>query len=380
MLVTDLRQQVSAMEKSVQKKQETIQSLNEQFAELKNNYKKLELDLSLRPSEEKYREMEKRLKIIEDLEFSFERDENARSQKTIEQLLQEKNKRLQTEITGMKLALVEKEQNLVRVTEEHSQMMDKLKEQSELIKRLEEDLFTQSQDDHLSIFSASMLGVRSDIGDANSTISTSSKLWAPSDTGSGTGSSGEEPNLAMIRILSDQRNRYRKRLRDVEEQNQSLHQQISTLNTEMKRLKQDNLKLYEKIRYLESYQVSTTGPTSQGSSDNNTTGGVIDTIARRITGSASDTPNQADADLEDPTSTYRRMYDNSINESINPLSRFHKREKGEFLKRLNPAERIALSTSNLMLSNKFGRIFMFWYTIALHVLVFASLYKSIPRE
>lgn len=59
---------------------------------------------------------------------------------------------------------------------------------------------------------------------------------------------------SMLEIVSEQRNRFRKRLNEVEEENQNLKTTIDELKIERDKLKSDNVKMYEKIRYLENYR------------------------------------------------------------------------------------------------------------------------------
>ena len=49
--------------------------------------------------------------------------------------------------------------------------------------------------------------------------------------------------------------RYKKRNEELEDQQSEQMQQLNLLQSEIKDLQTDNVKLYEKIRYLQGYQV-----------------------------------------------------------------------------------------------------------------------------
>lgn len=57
----------------------------------------------------------------------------------------------------------------------------------------------------------------------------------------------------MLEIVCGQRDRYKARLSDVERENDRLTKQIESARSELQNLRADNVKLYEKIRYLQSY-------------------------------------------------------------------------------------------------------------------------------
>lgn len=50
-------------------------------------------------------------------------------------------------------------------------------------------------------------------------------------------------------------------------------------------------------------------------------------------------------------------------------------EKYRRYKELSAAEKVVLNSGRFFLSNKFSRIFLFFYSLLLHILVFATLYK-----
>lgn len=61
-------------------------------------------------------------------------------------------------------------------------------------------------------------------------------------------------NSDIVPILKSQRDRFKQRSDELETQCRRHVQRIQQLESEIGGLKQDNVKLYEKMRYLESYR------------------------------------------------------------------------------------------------------------------------------
>ena len=71
-----------------------------------------------------------------------------------------------------------------------------------------------------------------------------------------TGLPGSGDASSVLPIIQAQRERYKRRNEELEEQQSKQMQQISLMQTEIKDLQTDNVKLYEKIRFLQGYQVN----------------------------------------------------------------------------------------------------------------------------
>jgi homeobox protein cut-like len=57
----------------------------------------------------------------------------------------------------------------------------------------------------------------------------------------------------MLAILTGQRDRYRQKNLELEEAQRALQQQIAATKNELEALRVDNVKLYEKLQYTESF-------------------------------------------------------------------------------------------------------------------------------
>lgn len=66
--------------------------------------------------------------------------------------------------------------------------------------------------------------------------------------------------------MTSQRDRFRQRNAELEEELRKQFESISDLRAEIKGLQADNLKLYEKMRYMQSYRPDATASSSAGGS------------------------------------------------------------------------------------------------------------------
>ena len=142
---------------------------------------------------------------------------------------------------------------------------------------------------------------------------------------------------SILPLITKQRDRFKARITDLEKQIRQLNIEKNKVDGEMQKLEQDNRKLYEKVRYLSSYNVAVT---PNGGS------------------------KRGDIDTE---SQYALSYE----ESLHPLANF-KRNEMEYYKRnrLSIWEKLFITFANVILQNKFTRMVFFVYCIFLHGLVF----------
>jgi len=143
---------------------------------------------------------------------------------------------------------------------------------------------------------------------------------------------------SLISIIASQRERFRTRNIELEAQSRHQQQQIVALQNEADTVRKDNVKLYEKIKFLQSYP--TKGSTSVGIED--------DSVKR---------------------------YSSQYEQGIDPFSVFSKKEKQQRYVNLSAPEKVTLNMGRFILSNKIARTLVFFYTIMLHLLVFVVLYK-----
>lgn len=114
---------------------------------------------------------------------------------------------------------------------------------------------------------------------------------------------------------------------------------ISDLRTEVKSLQADNLKLYEKVRYMGSYRdssIAKAGPSGGTSSSGGGGGGLLTGVLGR---------------RDEEIGKYKDKYD----ESLNPFEAFKGREAQRAIQALNPVERGLFSLTRAIVGNKRAR-------------------------
>lgn len=300
-----------AMEESTEYKHQ-ISRLEEQLNNQKEKIKDLNLQLQQRPTSEECENLKQQLEILKKaVEYNLDSEEIGNDQMAVEKLLKEKNRKLETSLMQERASLAEKEKKVSNLEKELQQSKAKITELQGVVSKLEEDL--------------------------NQQVDSSKKKTeeAPDFLQAQTGNDSS----SMLQIVLNQRDRFKNRLADVEDQNKNLRKSIEEMKSEIKTLRSDNLKLYEKIRYVSSYR-------RQGQ----------------------DLESNKDEEIEEK---YSKLYE----ESVNPFVIFNRKEKYRRYKELNPAEKVILSSGRFFLSTKFARTFLFFYSLLLHILVFSILYK-----
>lgn len=154
----------------------------------------------------------------------------------------------------------------------------------------------------------------------------------------------EEPS--MLDIVAGQRDRFRARTMELEEDNRKLMERIEKLTSDLDSLKSDNVRLYEKIRFVQSYRQSS--------------GSV---------GSASISVEVAPPDVDDGNGSFLGKYRSMYEDMMNPYTIFNRRERHKRISEMSAPERLTLRAGQRALSTKTSRLIVFFYIIALHVFV-----------
>ncbi|XP_072164316.1 protein CASP-like [Diadema setosum] len=225
----------------------------------------------------------------------------------------------------------------VELQEQFTQQSLTVAEQKELISQLEKDLLS------VNALSSKYRGE----GEGQATPSNTeaelvakavgeTRSAAPVETAANAGAAE-----SLLPIVSSQRERFRMRNQELEVENRQHQQHNLVLQTELDKLRQDNVKLYEKIRFLQSY------PSSRGTNK-----------------------------LDDTESRYQSQYE----ERLDPFNSFSRKERMRKYMGLSPFDKATLNTGRLILSSKIARTIFLMYIIILHLLVFLVLYKMAHTE
>lgn len=147
----------------------------------------------------------------------------------------------------------------------------------------------------------------------------------------------------LVKVLIGQRDRLKLQCQQLELEKQDVLEKLQEVSSQASLLSNENVQLYKRIKYLQSY------PSRSSSQDV--------TIDLREGG-----------DVEDK---YKDLYDTNMN----PFVDFTNKEKTRKYKELNPVEKLIYNFASFFMANKQTRMFLFFYTLSLHFLVFIITYK-----
>ncbi|KAM7479726.1 hypothetical protein LguiA_027939 [Lonicera macranthoides] len=320
-----------------------IKKLNSMLNEKEVALEEIKKELQARPTTKIVDDLRKKVKImqavgynsieVEDWEVATSGEEMSK----LESLLLDKNRKMEHELTQLKVKISEKTSLLESAEAKIAELMMKVNEQQRLIQKLEDDILKGygSKDRKGTSFDDWDL---SDTGPANSSGNPDQKHV-----------SSDQDQSSMLKVICNQRDRFRTRLRETEEEIRHLKEKIGVLTAELEKTKADNVKLYGKIRYVQDYNLEKV--VSRGSKKH-----------------SEDLESGFSSDVE---SKYKKIYE----DDINPFAAFSKKERDQRYKELGLRDKITLSSGRFLLGNKYARTFAFFYTIGLHILVFTCLYR-----
>lgn len=288
---------------------------------------------------------------------------NAQHGKSLEVLLATKNKRILEELTRFRILHTSLEASLKSTQDELADTHTELAKQQALCEKLETDLLAlntnnggglRGENGENGESGISGLGLEfglrtKDAADPSTTRSTPIPFTSSADT-------------SILPIVTSQRDRFRQRNAELEEELRKHYHTISELRTEIKSLQSDNLKLYEKVRYMQSYReqgsVSQLDPLPPSSSS-------------AFNGSGSGNVSGSGGGGRDELGKWRTRYE----EAMNPFEAFRGREATRAYEALNPVERGVLVLTRGIIGNRRARTAFIFYAAALHLLVVVTVYE-----
>lgn len=343
-----------------------------------------------------YDEIKRELEIFKYVEFAVESDRQmdddgsaaesttvsaAAAAKPLEALLIEKNRQLQDEVTNMRVAKTELESFSTQIRSELEHAQSEMLRLKTLNERLEDDLVNlkpgqtstrgdgtgkgMSAEEALAEMDKIAQGTE---GGEKAKVSADSSpkqqiSAIPFDNAKTANANGSSSSTSSILpIITSQRDRFRARNAELEEELRKQFETISELRAEVKTLQSDNLSLYEKMRYLQAYGNNSAPQTFRGPGGGSR---IINVSARNDLASY---PPSVDIRGEDK---YRDKYE----AAMNPFEQFRGREQSRAFNSLNPLERVLHILTRLVLGHRRMRIFFIIYAISLHLLVFAMLFE-----
>jgi len=330
--------------------QATIDGLEREHARLTAALASLEAQLLNAPSEDTVATMRRELRILKSLEYNAI---DADSDKDPELTSSLKEEDLETVLVA-KLRKVESE--LVRERNERKTLSEQVDEMEEKVtfaekeKKEAELLVASLESDLHKAVSAGAKGETEVVPDENAPASNSTTLRNMLDpSADGTSKPLTKPSSvekvgdhhSVATIVMAQRDRLRARCDALEAERDSFKKELQAQVQSSESLKTDNSKLYEKVKYLQTF----------GSSGN-----------RRGKMNAQD----RDLDLEALEQRYEA--------SVDPFRQFGRAERQRKLQEMSPAERIVFIVAKTVLGTKQMRTALFFYMLGMHLLVFLATY------
>ncbi|KAJ6672556.1 CCAAT DISPLACEMENT PROTEIN-RELATED [Salix viminalis] len=337
-LISELNMELHNIETTLTNEREQhineIKKLNILLNEKEAALEEMKKELQAKPTEKLVDDLRKKVKILQAVGYnSIEAEDwevatSGEEMSKMESLLLDKNRKMEHELTQLKIKISEKVTSLETAEGKIIELTAKVDEQQKLIQKLEDDILKgySSKDRKGNLF---------DDWDHSENADQKHLL--------------DQDQSSMLKVICNQRDRFRARLRETEEEVRQLKEKVGVLAAELEKTKADNVKLYGKIRYVQDYNLEKV--VSRGSKKH-----------------AEDLESGFASDVE---SKYKKIYE----DDINPFAAFSKKERDQRYKELGFRDRITLSSGRFLLGNKYARTFAFFYTIGLHILVFTCLYR-----
>ncbi|KAH7066910.1 CASP C terminal-domain-containing protein [Paraphoma chrysanthemicola] len=327
-----------------------------------------------------YENVKQELEVLKSIEFATGDDDDeateialsqnggtGKGKETLEQLLLARNKKLSNELTVLRVSHQDLQSRLEALQEELSDANMELEKSRALNDTLEADL-EKVQQEASNAFDPSGMSV------AGTYVSrypqSSARRGRSSPTSSiisGFDNSSQSPLAALrageamgggsgiLPMVTAQRDRFKKRNSELEAELQKSHQTVSSLRSEIGALQKDNLDLYEKTRYVSSYNAHSRGPASSASSY-----------------AANPNPSTVNIGAADATDRYKASYESNLS----PFAAFRGRESARAMKRMHLFERMILRVTKFVLQTRTSRNMFAGYLIALHFIMFYFLFTD----
>ncbi|ORY13825.1 CASP C terminal-domain-containing protein [Clohesyomyces aquaticus] len=334
-----------------------------------------------------YENVKQELEVLKSIEFATGDDDDEATEialssngttskgkgETLEQLLLARNKKLSNELTVLRVSHQDLQSRLEALQEELSNTNMELEKSRNLNEVLEADLEKVQQEASNAFDSSAMsvAGTYTSRYPQSSFAGGSRRARASSPTSSiisGFDPAHSQNTMAAIRagepvgggsgilpMVTAQRDRFKKRNGELETELQKTYQTVSSLRSEIAALQKDNLDLYEKTRYVSTYNRGHPAASASAYAAN---------------------PNPSTIHVGGDTPTATDRYRSAYESSISPFAAFRGRESARAIKRLSVFERMVFRVTRLVLATRTSRNLFAAYCLGLHVLVFCMLYWS----
>ncbi|EEQ89786.2 homeobox protein cut-like [Blastomyces dermatitidis ER-3] len=314
--------------------------------------------------------------VMDDTNSTAPNESGKSKESSLEQLLLTRNKKLSNELTILRVSHQDLQNQLEALREDLSKTSADLQKSQNLAATLENDLL-QMQREAPSFPSAAMSvagtyasryphssrrgrapsptsSIISGFDHANASANTMEAIRAGEAVGGGSG---------ILPMVQAQRDRFKQKNNELEEELSKTYAIVKSLRQEVASLQKDNLNLYEKTRYVSTYNRGGQSSTSSASAyGNNPKATSIHPSADSASGLSVD------------------RYQSAYEAQISPFAAFRGRESARAYRRMSVPERIIFSVTRMVLANRTSRNLFAGYCVALHILLFVMLYIMSTSE
>lgn len=276
---------------------------------------------------------------------------------SLEQLLLNRNKKLGSDLTLLRVAHKELIDQLDHLKVELNQSRTDLEKSQRLTSQLETDIERLQEEAAHGVRSSGMSVAgtytsRYPGSGRRGRASPTSSIISGFDSTSRTDLLRGEPmggGSGILPMVQAQRDRFKQKTQQLEEELQKTYTTVTALRQEIASLQKDNLKLYEKSRYVSAYNRSGTSTSAYGQG----------------------TTNTSIEDTEDGTaSKWRSQYE----ANLSPFAAFRGRETTRAYSRMSLPERMVFSFMRTVLATRTSRNLFAGYCLALHLVLVLMLY------
>lgn len=344
--------------------QAKVEALEQENATLRSSVANLEGQLAAAPSLSLLNSMKRELRILKRLEYNADDIDAAEDpemtgagfsegdDKDLESVLVEKLRRAESDLVTERNSRLEQAKECERLKVEMEVAGQAKVEAERLVQSLEKDLEraiatpasdgAQKKSSNIKLISSEEeASTLNSILDPEAPPLPVSEKSAPAASTTATEKAEDDHSVATI--VMAQRDRLRARCEALEAERDSFKRELQVQVQSAESLKADNTKLYEKVRYLQSFSKNNGG--NRGGSYNR--GG-----------------NDRDLDLEALEQRYEA--------SVDPFRQFGRAERQRKLKEMPPMERVVFIVAKTVLGTRAMRTALFVYVTCLHLLVFIT--------
>lgn len=164
----------------------------------------------------------------------------------------------------------------------------------------------------------------------------------------------------ILPMVTAQRDRFKQRNAQLEEELSKTYNTVTSLRQEIAALQKDNLSLYEKTRYVSSF--------------NRSQGGNASTSSSAYQPNPNSNPVTIQMSSTTPSGLSLDRYRSAYEANISPFAAFQGRESARAYKRMSLPERAVFSVTRIVLATRTSRNLFAAYCLALHLLVMIMIY------